>query len=154
MYMNPIVVTVIIIIVLLAISALVIFMLKKRKSNIDNASLVQAEKESLVSEQNQYEMRVKFEDLPSLTEQEESQLVEIKDNSLLARIDNVIPGTLQALANSNAIKASQETLKNQGQLYQLVMPKGAELYTSKDMAGAVRAIYKMPGQRGLQVSQI
>ena len=149
MYMNPILITIIIIVILLAASALVFFMLKKRKNSEANSLLTQTDKTSMISRQKQYEMRVKFEDLPSLTEQEEAQLVEIKDNTLLARIDNVIPGTLQTLANSAAIKASQEAVKNQGQLYQLVMPKGAELYKSKDMTGAVRAIYKLPGHDGI-----
>lgn len=100
--MNPVVITVIIIIGLLVVSALV-FVLLKRKMNTQTSPLVQNKKTSLLSEHDQYKMRVKFENLPALTEQEEAQLVEVNDNSLLARIDNVIPETLKILSNSNAV---------------------------------------------------
>ena len=51
-----------------------------------------------------YEMTIKFDDLPALTEKEENSLVEVKDKSLLARIDNVVPGTLQTVANTGTVK--------------------------------------------------
>ena len=105
--MNPITVTLCVFVFLVVASVLAFFLLRNRKQHADNPSSSPTKKAVLLSEQEQYKMRVKFEDLPSLTEQEEAKLVEIKDNTLLARIDNAIPGTLQTLANSNAIKTSQ-----------------------------------------------
>lgn len=87
------------------------------------------------------ELAIRFEDLPALTESEEAGLVEIKDQKLLARIDNAIPGTMQAVANAGAVNQYQQAVKNAGQLYQAIIPKGAVLADSKAMEGAVRGIY-------------
>ena len=88
------------------------------------------------------ELAITFDDLAALTEQEESQLVEVKDSQLLARIDNAIPGTLQAVANTGAVHAYQEAAKSAGQLYQAIIPKGTVLDKSRAMEGAVRGSYR------------
>ena len=88
------------------------------------------------------ELAITFDDLAALTEQEESQLVEVKDSQLLARIDNAIPGTLQAVANTGAVHAYQEAAKSAGQLYQAIIPKGIVLDKSRAMEGAVRGSYR------------
>ena len=151
--MNPVVITVIIIIGLLVVSALV-FVLLKRKMNTQTSPLVQNKKTSLLSEHDQYKMRVKFENLPALTEQEEAQLVEVNDNSLLARIDNVIPETLKILSNSNAVNAYNESSLKTEQLFQVILPKDAVLDKSKELEGAFRSTYhdasgKFAGQSNL-----
>lgn len=138
--MNPIILAVIIIIVLLAVTALVFFMLKRRKINTGNSSLSQNNKAALLNDQIQYEMRLKFEDLSSLTEQEESRLVEIKDKTLIDRIDNAIPGTLQILINNGAVKVSQEAIKKYGPLAHVKIPKGGVLYESNEVSKALRPI--------------
>lgn len=89
-----------------------------------------------------HELAITFDDLPALTEQEESGLVEVKDSQLLARIDNAIPGTLQAVANTGAVHAYQEAAKSAGQLYQAIIPKGAVLDKSREMQGAFRGSYR------------
>ena len=88
------------------------------------------------------ELAITFDDLPALTEQEESQLVEVKDSQLLEKIDNVIPGTLLAVANTGAVHAYQEAVKSAGQLYQAIIPKGAVLDKSRALKGAVRGSYR------------
>ncbi len=81
-------------------------------------------RKSALASSKKHELAITFDDLPALTEQEESQLVEVKDSQLLARIDNAIPGTLQAVANTGAVHAYQEAAKSAGQLYQAIIPKG------------------------------
>lgn len=89
-----------------------------------------------------YEMTVEFENLPALTEEEETRLVEVNDKKLLAKIDSAVPGTLQAIANARAVKDYSETVKNAGQLYQAIIPKGAVLDKSRAMEGAVRGSFR------------
>lgn len=138
--MNPLVLA-ICIISIIAISSLVFVLYRRKNADNDdsNSSMPSLlSKTSGIKSKSQYEMKVSFDALPSLTEQEESHLVEIKDSKLLARIDNAVPGTLQAVANTGAVKAYQDVAKSAGQLYRAVIPKDAVLYNSKDMAGAVR----------------
>ena len=90
---------------------------------------------------------VEFEDLPALTEEEDSRLVEIKDEKVIARINGAVPGTLQILANAGALRHFNSVVKSTGQLYQAIIPNGAVLSKSRDMAGAVRGIYH--GAKGI-----
>lgn len=148
--MNPIVVTVIIIIGLLVVFALV-FILLRRKMSTKTSPLVPNEKVSSLSEHEQYEMRVKFEDIPALTEQEETQLVEIKDSTLLARLDNVIPDTLRILANNNAVKAYNESpIKTEpDKLFQAIIPKGGKMIASKQIPDTYIGGGNFPGSNGI-----
>ena len=90
---------------------------------------------------------VEFENLPALTEEEDSRLVEIKDKKVIARINGAVPGTLQILANVGALRHFNTVVKSTGQLYQAIIPNGAVLSKSRDMAGAVRGIYH--GAKGI-----
>lgn len=94
------------------------------------------------------ELSIKFEKLPALTEEEESRLVEVNDEKLIARIDGAIPGTLQAVANAGAVHNYQHAVQSAGQLYQAIIPKGAVLADSRAMEGAKRAIYH--GAKGIK----
>ena len=134
----------IIFIVAAAIVTFVLFSNKKRgvsRSSSTNSDISANSSNSIVKTSS-YEMKVSFEHLPALTEQEEAQLVEVKDNKLLARIDSAVPGTLQAVANTGAIKNYQEVAESVGQLYQAVIPKGAVLDKSRAMDGAFRGSYR------------
>ena len=143
--MNPFFITVICIVILAAVVAVIYFVMENKKSNgitykkgqspiiVNNTELADAGKA---------EMIIQFDNLPSLTEEEENRLIEINDNKLLARIDGVIPGTLQALANVGGILNYQKTVQSvAGKLYQAVIPNDAVLTKSKDMEGAVRGYY-------------
>ena len=67
---------------------------------------------------------VRFEELSALTEEEEAALVEIKDPSLLAKIDNALSGSLQILGNVGALEEYRQAAKAAGQLYRAILPKG------------------------------
>ena len=88
------------------------------------------------------ELSVRFEEVTALTEVDESKLVEVKDKKLLARIDNVVPGAAQVIANTGAAKAYHEAAESAGQLYKAIIPKGAVLDKSRAMEGAVRGSYR------------
>ncbi len=92
------------------------------------------------------ELPVRFEEVTALSEVDDSKLVEVKDNNLLARIDSVVPGAAQAVANFGAVKAYHEAAESAGQLYKVIIPKGAVLDKSRAMEGAVRGSYRnVPG---------
>lgn len=138
---------VIVIIIAVLIALAVVFLIRKKNLRVsqtgqdeNNTELSERYHSDLVVNSPQ-ELQIKFEDLPALTESQESALVEIKDQHLLARIDNAIPGTLQAMGNAGAVHQYQKAVQNAGQLYQAIIPQGAVLADSKAMEGAVRGIY-------------
>ena len=144
--MEPYIVIIIGVIVVAAITAMVIIRRKTQKNNElyteeNGSSQLAVSSKRALAQKTPTELAVRFEDLPALTETEEAALVEIKDKKLLARIDNAVPGTLQAMANAGAVNQYQQAVKNAGQLYQAIIPQGAVLADSKAMQGAVRGIY-------------
>ncbi|NSJ90919.1 hypothetical protein G7A79_17420 [Coprococcus sp. MSK.21.13] len=67
---------------------------------------------------------------------DETKLVEIKDKKILMHVNNLIPGAFQTgTTMGNAIRSNSQVL------YQAVIPVGAKLTESQEMAGAVRGIY-------------
>ena len=133
------------ILVVAILAAAVIVILRKRKMASEketNRFGLQTRMGSKLVQSEKYEMMIKFDNLPALTEKEENALVEVKDKSLLARIDNAVPGTLQTVANTGAVKNFKESTEAMGQLYQCIIPKGAVLDQSRAMEGAVRGSYR------------
>lgn len=121
------------------------YVLRKKKSNADNPSENQglvpaAQTKQLIREETQKPL-VEFSNLSALSPDEESCLIEIRDPKLLERIDQAIPGTLQAVANTGAVHAYHQAVESAGQLYQAIIPQGAKLTHSLDMDGAVRGFY-------------
>ena len=144
--MEPYIAIVIAVIVAAVIVAVILYSQKTRKTAVasfDNQedSALSANSKGILAPDAKKELAVRFEDLSALTETEEAALVEIKDPKLLARIDNAVPGTLRAVANAGAVHQYQQAVKNAGQLYQAIIPRGAVLADSKAMEGAVRGIY-------------
>lgn len=88
---------------------------------------------------------VRFEYLPALSETEEMTLSEIKDQELLARIINAVPGALQVISNSGAVHQYREAARTAGQLYQVILPQGAVLASSRTMEDAFRGFYHGAG---------
>lgn len=87
-------------------------------------------------QQNTNQLMIRLEQVSLEEIKDADKLIEIKDEKLLARIDNLIPGLLQAgNAANNAIQANGELL------YQAIIPAGAKLANSRDMEGAVRGFY-------------
>lgn len=82
------------------------------------------------------EITIQMEQLPIEMFPDESALVEVKDEKVLARIDSLVPGLGQAgVATANAVQAAGNTV------YRAIIPVGAKLTDSKAMEGAVRGIY-------------
>ncbi len=131
---------------ILVVAGIVAFVIIRNKdANItyeDGEKALSVKRKNALESYKKHELAITFDDLMALTEQEELQLVEVKDNQLLAKIDNAIPGTLQAVANTRAVHAYQEATKSAGQLYQAIIPKGAVLDKSRAMEGAVRGSYR------------
>ena len=141
--MEPVLLAIICILVIAGIAIFVL--IRNRNAHIideigENALSIK--RKNALESSMKHDLAITFDDLPALTEQEESQLVEVKDSQLLARIDNAIPGTLQAVANTGAVNAYQEAAKSACQLYQAIIPKGAVLDKSRAMEGAVRGSYR------------
>lgn len=89
------------------------------------------------------ELSIQMEMIPAESFGEGASLVEIKDNTILARIDSLIPGMAQAgVSTANAVRAGGETV------YRAIIPAGTKLTNSKAMEGAVRGIYH--GADGIQ----
>lgn len=141
--MEPFIIMAIVFIV--GVVAFIFFKSRSKNSTVEelwgSLSIVGKSKKELAIT-GSYEMSVQFENLPALTEKEETRLVEVKDKKLLARIDSAVPGTLQAVANAGAVKEYSEAVKNAGQLYQAIIPKGAILDKSRAMEGAVRGSFR------------
>lgn len=131
-------------IVIVAVVVYMFFKSKKEKatSDVANNTGLTVSGSSKLAKQGSYQMSVSFESLPALTEDEESRLVEVKDSKLLAKIDSAVPGTVQAVANTSAVKQYAESAKAAGQLYQCIIPPGAVLDSSRAMEGAFRGSYR------------
>ena len=83
--MNPFVISVICILILTAVAAVFYFVMKNSKSNAINDEKGQ---ESIIAtnstepaDAGKAEMIIQFDNLPSLTEEEENRLIEINDNT-------------------------------------------------------------------------
>ncbi len=75
-----------------------------------------------------------------------STLTEITDSKILAHIDQVIPGLLQAgTAADTAVRTAQA---GNEVLYRAILPAGAKLSNSLEMEGAVRGFYH--GEDGIR----
>lgn len=142
--MEPFII-IICVVALVFIGAFIV--LKKRNTReassdtVDNTEL-SVGKMNFWSKTVSHELTVTFDSLPALTETEETRLVEVKDEKLLARIDNAVPGTLQVIANTGAVKEYSKAARAAGQLYQAIIPKGAVLDKSRAMEGAVRGSFR------------
>ena len=129
-------------IIIIAIGVII----SKRKKNASSLPDPQEESsptmdKSALAVAGNTELSVRFESLQALTEGEEARLVEVTDHKLLSRIDGAIPGILQAAANTGAVHQYKQAVQSAGQLYQVIIPKGAVLANSKSMDGAVRGIF-------------
>lgn len=118
---------------------------KKRKNRFVNPGAVKPtdNNKQLVINDSLEELQIKFEMLPITQQIDENRLVEIKDNKILQCINNLAAGSFIAgTAAGNAVQGNAQVL------YQAIIPAGAELSKSKDMAGAVRGMYH--GTKGIK----
>lgn len=111
----------------------------KRTTEFSTLNDVIVKSNSQLAESSSYDMLVSFDKLSALADSEEARLLEIKDETLLAKIASVIPGTLQTIANTGAVKDYSEATR---QLYQVIIPKDAVLDKSRELKNAFRATYR------------
>ena len=112
--------------------------MKNKKLLEANVILKQESKlnSSKLSEDDMNRLMIQLEQLPLEAISDERNLMEITDSKILARVNNLVPALFQGgNAAANAVQASGKVL------YQAVIPAGAKLAKSQDMAGAVRGIY-------------
>lgn len=123
---------------------LVVFKKKRKNELLDQESVKTTDdNEQLVINDSLEELEIKFEMLPITQQIDENRLVEIKDNKILQRINNIAAGSFIAgTAAGNVVQGNAQVL------YQAIIPAGAELSKSKEMAGAVRGMYH--GTKGVK----
>ncbi|OUP09903.1 hypothetical protein [Anaeromassilibacillus sp. An200] len=138
------------IIAIVVIDAVVIFKSKTKATNSLSPSEVSTDTSSratsMVQDTASQEFRIQVEMLPTETIGDESKLIEITDSRVLARVNSLVPGLVQA---GNAINNAVQAAQTQGEvLYRAIIPAGAKLADSRAMDGAVRGFYH--GAEGIQ----
>lgn len=139
------------IIAVVVIGAVVILKSKIKATNGLSPSAVSTDtssgETSMLQDTASQEFRIQVEMLPTETIGDESKLIEITDSKVLARVNSLVPGLVQA---GNAINNAVQTApKLQGEvLYRAIIPAGAKLADSRAMDGTVRGFYH--GAEGIQ----
>lgn len=135
----------IVIAVIIAVGIIIYTKFKKRE-DISSSDLVSVPstvtigKDELAEIHQGTELIIQMEMLPAKAIDDDTKLVEITDSKVLARVNNLVSGLVQAgNAVNNATRAVQAA--NGEVLYRAVIPAGAKLTNSKAMEGAVRGIY-------------
>lgn len=91
---------------------------------------------------------IPVEMLPAEIPLDTSKMMEITDQTVLARIDSLIPELAQmsaAAAGSiaaKAVKEANEAAKDIGTVYRAIIPSGTRLSNSQSMENAVRGFYR------------
>ncbi len=82
------------------------------------------------------QLTIAVEQLPVEAVKDESKLMQITDSKVLSVVNQVLPDLMSVGSSlGNAVEESTTVL------YQAIIPKGAKLAESKDMAGAFRGFY-------------
>lgn len=121
---------------------------KETSSGMEESTALSTGRKNYLSKQRAHEMTVTFDNLPALTETEETRLVEVKDEKLLARIDSAVPGTIRTMASTLAAVENAKVPKTTGPLYQVIIPKGKTLDNSSSMKGAFKATFRGTNGKG------
>lgn len=101
---------------------------------------------SVEQDEPAHDLLIQVEMLPAEVISGESELVEITDSKVLARVNNLIPNLAQA---GNAVNNAVQAVQAQGEvLYRALIPAGAKLTDSRGIEGAVRGFYR--GADGIQ----
>lgn len=135
-----------------AAAGILLFLWKRKQKNSAAEAAERAEAAPVPPEEPPEEeskgLALSFESLDALSETEEAALVEIKDPTLIAKIDNALQGALQTAANAGAVSEYRKALKEAGQLFQVIIPQGAALADSKALGGALRGFFR--GAKSIQ----
>lgn len=115
-----------------------IFKKKEKKTG-----LVASRQQAIAVPEEDRQLSVTLESLPSVNGIDKTRLIEITDPSILARIDALIPSAGTSGVNiRNIAHQSKETL------YKVILKNGGELMDSKTMEGAKRAT--VAGKNGIR----
>ena len=130
---------------------IVLWIVKKKHTELQPSeekriSLHQSSAEAVHQSKAEEEFTIPIEIFPADTLNEKSVLTEISDSKILAHIDQVIPGLLQAgIALDTAARTAETGTEV---VYRAILPAGAKLVNSRDMEGAVRGFYRGPNGIG------
>lgn len=134
-----------IVIAVIIVAGIIIYKKIKKREDISSGDLVSvpskvtSAKDDLAEINQGNELIIQMEMFPAEAI-DDTKLVEITDSKVLAHVDSLVPGLVQAgNAVNNAARAVQAA--NGEVLYRAVIPAGAKLTNSKAMEGAVRGIY-------------
>ena len=128
---------------IVGVTTYMIFRNKKRTENNSQLNTCLKKPIDLGKDSEGNKLSIQMESFLMESFVDNTDLVEIKDSTVLARIDNLIPGLAQSgVATANALDASGEIV------YRAIIPAGTKLTNSKTMEGAVRGFYQ--GADGIQ----
>ena len=114
-------------------------------------------KKSEISESNSnfLSLMPKFEILPEDVNVEEDKVHEISDEIVINRLNMLVPQIVNGykqFADKKVVEHIKEIENTK--LYQIIIPEGAKLYKSKDLAGAFRGGYSVNGQLAGQANLV
>lgn len=130
---------------------------KKKKVTSDISKEVAPAKNSEISESNSnfLSLMPKFEILPEDVSVEEDKVHEISDEIVINRLNKLVPQIVNGykqFADKRVVEHIKEIENTK--LYQIIIPEGAKLYKSKDLAGAFRGGYSVNGQLAGQANLV
>ena len=130
---------------------------KKKKVTSDISKEVAPAKNSEISESNSnfLSLMPKFEILPEDVNVEEDKVHEISDEIVINRLNMLVPQIVNGykqFADKKVVEHIKEIENTK--LYQIIIPEGAKLYKSKDLAGAFRGGYSVNGQLAGQANLV
>lgn len=137
---------IVLMVIILTIISFGILILKKTKVNanmanndMDNNNLQSSIDKKLPCKNKQInKLNIKIDPIPIETFHDESKLIEITDDKILERVNNLLPELFQV---GRDVKNATQAFKGDV-LYRAVIPSGAKLADSKAMNGAVRGFYQ------------
>ena len=119
-----------------------IFKRKKKKPALEETAAALAPDPAPIPAQTDA-LEVRVEEISQDCLPDEALLCEVKDEGLLKRLCSFVPVAVKA--GSAAGKAASAISSSGETLYRVVIPSGAKLARSKEVAGAVRGFYRGTG---------
>ena len=137
----------IVICIVLIIAIYIFIVFKKNRLSIENFNIEKRKDTRHLRKKLSNDLVIKIETLPIEAIKDENDLIEITDNKVLARVNNLIPGLIQTGNTANNLILAAQATKNEV-LYRAVIPAGTKLANSNTMNGAVRGFIN--GSKGIQ----
>ena len=130
---------------------------KKKKVTSDISKEVIPVINSEVSESNSnfLSLMPKFEILPEDVSVEQDKVHEISDKIVINRLNELVPQIVNGykqFADKKVVEHIKQIENNN--VFQVIIPEGAKLYKSKDLAGAFRGGYSVNGQLAGQANLV